>query len=132
MAYDCPWLSEFFFNYRPSLNTQTHKAFVNLNFLSLTHNPPTCTLSLSFTEHKQPCLTHSHNEFQPHESPLKRGPWRAVGIWAVFLSHSPRGLWEEWILYGEKIMGKKVLFTDGLVSTFFSLQQNYLLGQSLP
>lgn len=28
-------------------------------------------------------------------------------MWAVFLVQGPRGFFEEWILYGEKIMGKQ-------------------------
>lgn len=102
MAYDCPWLSEFLFNYSPSLNTQKHKSFVHLNSLSFTQNPSICILSLSFTGNKHSCLTHSHNEFQPHASQLKRVPRRTVGIWAVFLFQGLRMLYEEWMLYGEK------------------------------
>lgn len=30
-----------------------------------------------------------------------------MGIWAVFLFQGPRTLFEEWILYGKKIMGKR-------------------------
>lgn len=78
-----------------------------MNSLSVTHNLPICPLSLSFTEHKHPSLTHPHNEFQPRASQLKSGPRRIMRISAVFLFQGPRELFEEWILYGEKIMGKK-------------------------
>lgn len=99
-------MSGFPFDHRPSLNTQTHKAFVSLNVLSYTRSSHVHTLS-SLTEHKHPPLTHSHNESQPCASQVKGAPGELWASEQPSCSKAPGGHLEEWLLYEGEIMGKK-------------------------